>query len=338
MIAVGVDTHKQQHHAVALDGLGQVLGEIVIATTLAGYGQFVCWLRELGESVLVGIEGAGSYGAGLCEFLQAEEIEVFEVERPQRRERRGGKSDRIDALLAAKKVLTGEGLSTPRGSGKRLALQMLLAGYRSIISERSRLYNQLQALQVSAPYALRERIGQARNGAALANRLTGMRTRPTATQQENLTLQVLRDIANRARALDADAENYTRQIEEMVCSLAPTLLEEPGVGPICAGRLLAFNPSRFTSEAAFARANGTAPQPASSGKTVRHRLSRGGDRQINAAIYTIALSRSVHHPPSRAYIQRKITEGKTKREAMRSLKRHLSRHLYNQLTKTPLTT
>ena len=338
MIAVGVDTHKQQHHAVALDGLGQVLGEIVIETTLAGYSQFMCWLRELGESVLVGIEGAGSWGAGLCEFLQAEEIEVFEVERPQRRERRGGKSDRIDALLAAKKVLTREGLSTPRGAGKRLAIQMLLAGYRSIVSERSRLYNQLQALQVSAPYELRERIGNARNGAALANRLTGMRTRPTASQQENLTLQVLRDIANRARALDTEAENYTRQIEEMVNSLAPALLEEPGVGPICAGRLLAFNPSRFTSEAAFARANGTAPQPASSGKTVRHRLSRGGDRQVNAAIYTIALSRSVHHAPSRAYIQRKITEGKTKREAMRSLKRHLSRHLYNQLTKTPLTT
>jgi transposase len=168
--------------------------------------------------------------------------------------------------------------------------------------------------------------------------VTGMRTRPTASLQENTTLQVLRDLANRARALDAQAENYTRQIEEMVCSLAPTLLEEPGVGPICAGKLLAFNPARFTSEAAFARANGTAPQPASSGKIVRHRLSRGGDRQINAAIYTIALSRSVHHPQSRAYMHRRIDEGKTKREAMRSLKRHLSRHLYNQFTKTPLTT
>ena len=338
MIAVGVDTHKEQHLAVALDGLGQVLGEIVITTTLAGYSQFVCWLKELGGNVLVGIEGAGSYGAGLCEFLQAEEVEVFEVERPQRRERRTGKSDRLDALLAARKVLTREGLSTPRGSGKRLALQMLLVGHRSAISERSRLYNQLQALQVGAPYALRERIGPARNGATLANRLSGMRTRPTASVQENTTLQVFRDLANRARALDAEAERYAHQIEEMVCSLAPTLLDEPGVGPICAGRLLAFNPARFTSEAAFARANGTAPQPASSGKTVRHRLSRGGDRQINAAIYTIALSRSVHHAPSRAYMQRRITEGKTKREATRSLKRHLSRHLYNQLTKTPLTT
>jgi transposase len=338
MIAVGVDTHKEQHLAVALDELGQLLGEITVTADLTGYRMLAGWLGELDGQVLVGIEGAGSFGAGLCEYLQAESVEVFEVERPRRRERRTGKSDRLDALLAAKKVLAREGLSTPRGSGTRLALQMLLVAYRSVVSERSRLYNQLQALNVGAPGALRERIGPARNGAKLAARLTGMRTRPTASLQENTTLQVLRDIANRTRALDAQAEHYTREIEELVRSLAPKLLDEPGVGPICAGKLLAFNPARFTSEAAFARANGTAPQPASSGKTIRHRLSRGGDRQINAAIYTIALSCSVHHPPSRAYITRRTDEGKTKREAMRSLKRHLSRHLYRQLANTPLTT
>jgi transposase len=199
---------------------------------------------------------------------------------------------------------------------------MLLVAYRSVIGERSRLYNQLQALHVSAPGTLRERIGPTRNGAKLADRLTGMRTRPTASPQENTTLQVLRDIANRTRALDTQADSYTREIEELVRSMAPTLLDEPGVDPICAGKLLAFNPARFRSEAAFARANSTAPQPASSGKTIRHRLSRSGDRQINAAIYTIALSRSAHHAPSRAYMQRKINEGKTKREAMRSLKRY----------------
>jgi transposase len=328
MIAVGVDTHKEKHLAVAVDDLGQLLAEITITADLAGYRSMAEWLGELEGEVLVGIEGAGSFGAGLCEYLQGEGVEVFEVERPRRRERRTGKSDR----------LAGEGLSTPRGSGTRLALQMLLVAYRSVVGERSRLYNQLQALNVGAPVALRERIGPARNGARLAERLTGLRTRPTASLPENTTLQVLRDIANRTRALDAQAESYTREIAQLVHSLAPKLMEEPGVGPICAGKLLAFNPSRFTSEAAFARANGTAPQPASSGKTIRHRLSRGGDRQINAAIYTIALSRSVHHAPSRAYINRRTDEGKTKREAMRSLKRHLSRHLYRQLATTPLTT
>jgi len=338
MIAVGVDTHKDTHVAAALDRLGQLLGEIVISTDLSGYQKFVRWLNELGAEIVVGMEGAATYGAGLCEYLQAEGVEVFEVERPRRRERRAGKSDRLDALMAAKKVLTGQGLCTPKGSGARLALQMLLAGYRSLVSERSRLYNQMQALHVAAPLALRERIGHARNGAKLAERITGMRTRPTASVQENTTLEVLRDLANRARALDAQAASYARQLEQLVRSLAPSILEQPGIGPITAARLIAFNPARFTTEAAFARANGTAPQPASSGKTIRHRLSRSGDRQVNAAIYTIALSRSIHHAPSRAYMQRKITEGKTKREAMRSLKRHLSRQLYNEFTRTPLTT
>ncbi len=338
MIAVGVDTHKHQHLAVAIDALGQLLGEITFTTTLAGYRELLTWIGGLESEVRVGIEGAGSFGAGLCEYLQGEGITVFEVERPKRRERRTGKSDRLDALLAAKKILAGDGLSTPRGHGTRMALQMLLVAYRSVINERARLYNQLQAINVTAPTTLRERIGKARNGAALARRLTGMRTRPTGSLQENTTLQVLRDIANRTRALDQQAAAYTRQIEELARELAPTLMDEPGVGPITAGKLIAFNPARFKSEAAFARANGTAPQPASSGKTIRHRLSRGGDRQINTAIYTIALSRSVHHAPSRAYIQRRIQEGKTKREAIRSLKRYLSRDLYNKLSNTPLTT
>jgi transposase len=334
MIAVGVDTHKHQHLAVAVDTLGQLLAEITITATLAGYRQMLAWIAGLEGEVRVGIEGAGSYGAGLCEHLQDNGVEVFEVERPKRRERRTGKSDRLDALLAAKKVLANDGLSTPRGHGKRVALQMLLVAYRSVVSERSRLYNQLQALHVGAPGALRERVGPARNGATLARRLTGMRTRPNASLQENTTLQVLRDIANRTRALDTQAAAYTRQIDALTRELAPTLMDEPGVGPITAGKLIAFNPARFKSEAAFARANGTAPQPASSGKTVRHRLSRGGDRQIN----TIALSRSIHHPASRAYMQRRIDEGKTKREAMRSLKRYLSRDLYQHFAKTPLTT
>jgi transposase len=165
-----------------------------------------------------------------------------------------------------------------------------------------------------------------------------MRTRPTASLQENTTLQVLRDLANRARALHAQAEDYTRQIEEMVCSLAPSLLEEPGVGPICAGRLLAFNPARFTSEAAFAHANGTAPQPASSGKP-----SATDPAAEETAKSTQRSTRSPYHAPSTTpkaapTCTAESTKEKTKREAMRSLKRYLSRHLYNQLTKTPLTT
>ena len=336
MIAVGVDTHKEEHVAAAVDAFGQLLGEIVVPASEEGYREFARWLDRLGEGVLVGIEGAGSYGAGLCEHLLAVGVRVMEVERPRRRDRRAGKSDRIDARLAATKVLAGEGLSTPRAGGARAALRALLVAYRSCVSERTRLLNQLQAVHVTAPVTLRERIGRG-NGDQLVRRLVAMRARPGASVEETTVLAVLRDLARRARVLAEQARRYEREIATLVRSLDATLLEEPGVGPISAGKLLACDPARFKSEAAFARCNGTAPQPASSGKTIRHRLSRGGDRQVNNALHTIALSRSIHHAETRAYLERKISEGHTRREAVRSLKRHLSRRLFRRLIEVPLT-
>jgi transposase len=336
MIAVGVDTHKHQHVAVALDALGRLVGELVASASLVGYQELAAWLAGLGGDVVVGIEGAGSYGAGLCEHLLGVGVCVVEVERPARRDRRVGKSDPVDALLAARKVLAGERLSTPRTSGARSALGALLVAYRSCVGERTRLLNQLQALQVTAPVALRERIGHG-NGERLARRLVAMHPRPATSIQERTIFAVMRDLARRARELDAQATRYRREITGLVGELNPALLNEPGVGPISAAKLLVCDPARFKSEAAFARCNGTAPQPASSGLTIRHRLSRGGDRQANNAIHTIAMSRSVNHAESRAYLEHKIGQGKTRREAMRSLKRHVSRRLYRRLIETPLT-
>jgi transposase len=336
MIAVGVDTHKHQHVAVALSGVGQLLGEITVAATAAGYRELFAWLVGLGGEVVVGIEGAGSYGAGLCQHLRSVGISAVEVERPGRRDRREGKSDRLDALLAAKRVLAKDGVSTPRASGDRAALATWLVAYRSCIEERTRLLNQLQGLLVTAPASLRERIGHG-NGARLADRLVRMRDRPGASRHQETMLVVLRDLARRARQLDAQAGRYRNEITNLVRELNPALLNEPGVGPISAAKLLVCDPARFRSEAAFARCNGTAPQPASSGQTIRHRLSRGGDRQANNAIHTIAMSRSINHPESRAYLERRISQGKTHKEAMRSLKRHVSRRLYRQLIDTPLT-
>jgi transposase len=336
MIAVGVDTHKHEHLARALDGLGQLLGGVTIEASLAGYLELVKWLRGLGDEVVVGIEGSGSYGAGLCEFLLAEGIQVMEVERPRREDRRRGKSDEIDALAAAKKVLAGDGLSTPRAGGTRQALEALLVAYRSCVAERTRMFNQLQALHTSAPLALRERIGPG-NGKQLAARVSRMRSRSAAPEAEGLILGVLRDYARRARELAAQADAYERELTRLIRSLDPTLLSEPGIGPISAAKLIACDAGRLKGEAAFARCNGTAPKPASSGQTIRYRLDRGGDRQANNALHTIALNRSIYNERTRAYLERRTSEGKTKREAMRALKRHLSRSLYKRLITIPLT-
>jgi transposase len=336
MIAVGVDTHKHEHLARALDGLGQLVGGLEIETNLAGYFELAEWVRGLGDDVVVGIEGAGSFGAGLCEFLLADGIDVVEVERPRREDRRRGKSDEIDALAAAKKVLAGDGLCTPRAGGTRRALAALLVAYRSCVGERTRMLNQLQALHTSAPIALRERIGPG-DGKRLAVRVTRMRARRGAPEAEQLIFGVLRDYARRARELAAQAGAYERELSRLIDSLDQTLLDEPGIGPISAAKLIVSDPARLKSEAAFARCNGTAPKPASSGQTIRHRLDRGGDRQANNAIYTIALNRSIYDQRTRTYLERRTSEGKTKREAMRALKRHLSRSLYKRLITIPLT-
>jgi transposase len=261
---------------------------------------------------------------------------VVEVERPRRRERRSGKSDRIDALAAARCVLAGENLSTPRSRGILCGLRALLVARRSVVAERTRLLNQLQALNATAPVGLRERVGEG-TGKQLERRVMSMRARATADIEERTVFGVMRDLAARSRSLAADAEHYKQQLAELVRSIDRTLLDEPGIGPISAAKLVACDPARFKHEAAFARCNGTAPLPASSGKTVRHRLNRGGDRQLNNAIHTIAVIRAKHQPETRAYLDRRIREGKTKREAMRALKRHISRDLFKRLAEIPLT-
>ena len=338
MIAVGVDTHKYEHAVCVLDALGRVSAERVTPATRAGYRELASWLLQLEGVVVVGIEGAGSYGAGLCEYLLGAGIQVVEVERPKRAQRRrGGKSDRIDARAAATRVLAGDGLATPRRAGVRQSLAALLVGYRSCIAERTRVLNELQALHTTAPIALREQLGRG-TGKQLARRLLTLRHRPSAPAREQILLDVLRDLAQRCDDLTRRADSHRAKLETLIRELDDTLLNEPGIGPISAAKLLVCDPQRLSSEAAFARCNGTAPVPASSGQTIRHRLSRGGDRQANSALYTIALTRARCDADTRAYLTRRIAEGKTRREAIRSLKRHLSRTLYHRLIKIDLTT
>jgi len=321
-----------------LDQLGQLLGERTFAASAAGYAELQRWAESTaaGHELVFGVEGVGSWGAGLRQHLQHGGHAVVEVERPRRRDRRAGKSDRIDALTAAKCALNNENVSIPRRRGALTAIRALLIARRSAVAERTRLLNQLQALNATAPIALRERIGEG-TGKQLERRILSMRARPGADVETRTVFAVMRDTAARSRALEADARRYKNEIAQLVRSLDPTLLDEPGIGPISAAKLFACDPARFKHEAAFARCNGTAPIPASSGKTVRHRLSRGGDRQVNNAIHTIAIIRAKHQPDTRAYLDRRIAEGKTKREALRALKRHISRDVFKRLNEIPLT-
>lgn len=335
LVAIGVDTHRDEHVAVALDGFGRDLGSLTIAANPSGYAQLWQWAFELGEP-LFGVEGTGSYGAGLTAFLAAAGGEVFECERPRRRDRRRGKSDLIDATLAAKRLLTGERLARPRGGGVRDDLRLLLLERQGAVRARTAAYNELHAITVTSPEQLRSRL---RGLASARLAKTAARLRPLEGDSE-VAIMVLRRIARRARQLSSEIAELDRQLEAITSGLVPELLAECGVGPVCAAQLIASSgdPTRMASEASFAALAGTSPVQASSGLHQRHRLNRGGDRRLNRALHTIALARIRWHPETIAYHQRLLASGKTPREARRCVKRILARHFYHRLRANPLLT
>ncbi len=328
-VAIGVDTHKEVHVAVALDGLGAQLDSREIATTLAGYRGLLSWAQELGVPAFA-IEGTGSYGAGLVRFLERAGVAVYECERPRRQERRRGKSDLIDAALAARRLLTGERLSLPRGGGRREDLRLLLLERRSAMQARTAALNQLSAVLVTAPDHVRERLGGL-SGEKLAQAAARLRPRPDVTNG------VLRRLGRRVERLSREIAEAECTLAELVAEVAPDLLEECGVGPVCGAQLLVSSgdPSRMRSEASFAALAGTSPVEASSGKQRRHRLNRGGDRQLNWALHVVALQRIRHDAATRAYHERLLAAGKSTREARRCVKRALARHFYHRLREMP---
>jgi transposase len=327
-VAIGVDTHRDTHTAVGCDRFGVVVAELRLPASAAGYRELYEWARRLGEPAFA-IEGTGSYGAGVARFLAAAGATVYECERPSRRDRRRGKSDRLDAHAAARRLIAGDGLAQPRGGGARDDLRLLLLERRSARGACTQVLNQLHAVVVTASPSLRQRLERL-HGDALAQRALRLRTQVAADQA---TVRVLHRLARRARSLRAELATIDRELAEIVTRLAPQLLDECGVGPVCAAQLLvsAGNPTRMRTEAAFAALAGTSPVDASSGKQQRHRLNRGGDRQLNMALHLIALNRSRADTPTRRYYQRLQANGKTRREALRCVKRALARHLYHQL-------
>jgi transposase len=328
-VAVGVDTHKDVHVAVALDALGVQLDSREIAATAAGYRSLLCWAQEFGVPAFA-IEGTGSYGAGLVRFLERAGVNVFECERPRRQERRRGKSDLIDAALAARRLLSGEQLSLPRGGGRREDLRLLLLERRSAMQARNAALNQLSAVLVTAPDQVRARLG-ALSGERLAR--AAARLRPGS----EVINGVLRRLGRRVERLSREVAEAEHALAALVAEVAPALLEECGVGPVCGAQLLVSSgdPSRMRSEASFAALAGTSPVDASSGKQRRHRLNRGGDRQLNWALHVVALARIRHHAETGAYYQRLLAAGKTTREARRCVKRALARHFYRRLREIP---
>jgi transposase len=334
-VAIGVDTHKDRHVAVARDRLGSQLDSSSAPANAAGYLALWQWADALGEPAFA-IEGAGSYGAALARFLLAAGSEVYECERPRRRERARGKSDLIDAALAAGRLVSGERLARPRGGGERANLRLLLLERRSAVQARTAAINQLRAALLDAPERLRQRLeplGRRQLPTAAA------RLRPVAGEAAVLT-GVLRRLGQRVHHLDAELATLEQQLEALVETLVPELLQECGVGHLCAAQLLVSSgdPTRMRSEAAFAALAGTSPVDASSGRQQRHRLNRGGDRQLNSALHVIALNRIRFHTQTAAYHERLIARGKTPREARRCIKRTLARHFYRHLTQVPTST
>jgi transposase len=340
---IGVDTHRDQHTlAVVVAPTGAVLAQTLVRATGRGYAQALRFAKSHAGGVRVwAIEGAGHYGAGLTRYLGDRGETVLEVGRHARTERRlRGKDDPLDAIRAARAGLAAETLTLPRAGQRQEALRVLLLSRRSAVDVRRVALVQLRSVIVTAPEQLRDELRRL-PVTQLIQRCSRFRRSGSRTPDELAIVLALRSLARRIEAATAEADELEHEILKHVRALVPELLDEPGVGPIVAAQLIVTwsHKDRVRSEAAFARLAGVAPLPASSGQTIRHRLSRGGDRQLNRALHTVILHRRQHDPATRDYITRRIAEGKSARDATRILKRYLARHLYRVMQKaTPLTT
>jgi transposase len=335
---VGVDPHRDQHAVGVVDvRSGVVVFETAVAADSGGYTEAL----RLAETHAPGrrafaVEGTGSYGAGLTRFLAGKGERVFEVGRLPRERRSGGKTDALDAVRAARSVLAQERPATPRTSGEREALRALMAAREGAVNAKRAGLCQLRDLLVTTAEPLRAELRPLTRARLLA-RLAA--TRPQRRQDPELrgALLALRSVARRVQQLTLEERELAREIKTLTQKLAPQLLDQPGVGPLLAAQVVLSwsHKGRFTSEAAFARLAGVAPIPASSGQTIRYRLDRSGDRQLNRALHQILVTRRRIHPPTIAYIERRISEGKTRREANRCLKRYLARGLFRLLENGP---
>jgi transposase len=336
-VTIGVDTHKDVHVASAKNALGQKVATIQIPTTPTGYAGLLAWAHDLGEVDTFGVEGTGCYGAALARYLRAHGQRVIEVNRPDRAaRRRHGKSDPVDAEAAARTVQAGEATGIPKaGTAGVEMIRALRVTRGGAVKARTQASNTMKALLVTAPADLREQLRSLSTLKLVAVASTldpGPMTGPTAA-----VVLALRCLADRHQALDAEITTLDKHLAQLTAVTAPDLIAVFGVGPETAGALLVAagdNPDRLHSEAAFAMLCAAAPIEASSGKTVRHRLNRGGNRDANAALFRIVLVRLRYHQPTRDYMTRRTAEGRTKKEIIRCLKRYVAREVFAVITET----
>ena len=340
-VVIGVDTHKHTHTAaVVAAGTGGELEVLTAAADPDGYAAFVELADTHSGLRAWAIESTGGYGAGLARHLRERGEWVIELDRPDRPARRhGAKSDPLDAVRAAREALSRTTLAEPRAGGDRAALSVLLAGRRSAVEAAAIAQRQLHALITAAPECLRTKF-RGQNTKTMITTAARLRCHTSWDVETTTTATVLRALARRSQAMTAEAADHERQILTIVRSWRPDLLELTSVGPIVAATVLCAwsHPGRVRDDAAFAKLAGVCPIPASSGQTVRHRLNRHGDRQLNRALHTVVLSRLRYDDTTRAYRDRRRAEGKTDREIKRCLKRYVARQLYRQLETPPPTT
>jgi transposase len=337
---IGVDTHRDTHTAGAIEAVtGADLALIEVRTNRDGFEELIEFADQFAaaEDRAWAIEGTGSYGAGLAEFLSHRGELVIEVDRPTRPARRNGsKSDPLDAVRAAREALARDTWAQPRARGHREAMRAIATTRSSAVRDRTRAINQLKAMVVSAPEDLRDQLRDLTRP-QLIDRCTRLRDRPAQSWDHRCTATALRRLARRIQHLNEEIADHDRDLEALTREHCPQLLAEAGIGPVTAAQIyIAWShPGRCRNEAAFASLAGTAPIEASSGQITRHRLNRGGDRQLNRALHTIVLTRTRHHPETQTYIARRATENKTSRDARRCLKRYLARRLFRLLENPP---
>ena len=337
-VIIGVDTHKLTHAAVAISALGARLGAMTVPVNSKGYRALQVWAQSLGPVRAFGVEGTGSYGAGLSRFLCERGHTVLEVNRPNRQlQHQKGKTDAIDAESAARAVLAGQATASPKsGTSTVEMIRHLKVARDTAVKGRTQTMQTLKAIIVSSPAALREPLDQLAGKMTLIRRLAALRPGPLTSTTASAKTS-LRAIARRWLALDAEIKEHDARLEQLTKQLAPELVQAHGMGAGTAAEMLLLvgdNPERIRSEGALAKLCGACPIPASSGKTSRHRLNRGGNRQANAALYRVVIVRMRGHQPTLDYVRRRTAEGKSKSEIIRCLKRFIAREIYGYLCRT----